>query len=82
MKRNRKTRAESLGRKDFRLLIKTCEHSDNPVVNKFLILMPRVYGLRIGEMAHMKKTWVDFESMVKDRDIAVEVLNSMVILER
>ncbi|HEC87036.1 MAG TPA: hypothetical protein ENI49_04120 [Thermoplasmatales archaeon] len=62
MKRNRKTRAESLGRKDFRLLIKTCEHSDNP--------------------AHMKKTWVDFESMVKDRDIAVEVLNSMVILER
>jgi len=60
MKRNRVTRVFIPGRKDFRLLMNACKQSDEMIVNKFLILMMGMLGLRIGEIIHMKRTWVDF----------------------
>jgi len=64
MKRNRSTRVLIPGRKEFRLLMKTCEQTGEPIVNKFLILMMGLLGLRIGEIIHMGETWVDFENEI------------------
>ncbi|GAI15715.1 unnamed protein product, partial [marine sediment metagenome] len=61
MKRNRVTRVFIPGKKEFRLLMNACKQSDEMIVNKFLLLMMGMLGLRIGEIIHMKKTWVDFE---------------------
>ena len=43
-------------------LISMCERSEHPVENNFIVQTMLILGLRRGEVAHMKKSWVDFNN--------------------
>ena len=50
-----------LSKEKRRQLIKTCEQTDKTIEYKFVVLMLVKLGLRIAEIAHIEKNWVDFE---------------------
>ena len=60
MKKSKKTKMEFLGRPQTYKLVQASERSPQPLVDKFLVLMMVVLGIRIGELAHMTREWVDF----------------------
>lgn len=60
MKKDKKTKMEFLGRQQTYKLIQASERSPQPLVDKFLILIVVVLGIRIGELVHMTKDWFDF----------------------
>lgn len=60
MKKSKKIKMEFLGRLETYKLVQASERSPQPLVDKFLVLMMVVLGIRIGELVHMTKDWVDF----------------------
>ncbi len=60
MKKSKKTKMEFLGRLERNKLVQACERIPQPLVDKFLVLMMGVIGIRIGELVHMTKDWFDF----------------------
>lgn len=62
MTRKGSARDDALSEEDFNRLIKTSERSDQPLENKFILLMAGRLGLRVGEIAHIKSGWFDFEN--------------------
>ena len=61
MTRSGSAKDDALSEEDFDRLVKACEQTDQPIENRFVILMAGMLGLRIGEIAHMKKSWIDFD---------------------
>jgi len=45
-------------------LVSACNNSDQPYENKFLVYLMGRLGLRIGELTHLKDTWIDFQSNI------------------
>lgn len=64
MTRTGSARDNSLTDKGFQRLLDACERSTRPLLDKFLVLVMGILGLRKGEVAHMKEGWVDFDKGV------------------
>lgn len=47
-------------KEEFEKLLKACELTDHPLLYRFIVLMTGIIGMRIGEVGHIKETWVDF----------------------
>lgn len=61
MDRKKSFRFCILDKDEFRQLIQACEKSNEPIQNKFILISMGVLGLRPGEIAHIRKSWVDFD---------------------
>lgn len=64
MTRTGSSKDDALSEEEFQKLLNACEQSTRSVLDKFLVLVMGVLGLRNGETAHMKADWVDFEKGV------------------
>lgn len=60
--RLRPTEYDILTKEECNRLINVCERSEHPIQNSFIVQTMMIPGLRIGEAAHMKKNWVDFNN--------------------
>ena len=52
----------SLTDEEFNRLLSVCNNSDQPYEDKFLVYGMGKLGFRIGEITHLKDTWVDSQS--------------------
>ena len=57
----RNAKDETLNEGEFSRLVQTCRDSKDSLINQFIVLMAGILGMRIGEIAHIKKHWIDFE---------------------
>lgn len=55
------SRDDSLTEDQFERLLKTSDQTKNPLENKFLVIIMGIGGLREGEVAHMKRSWINFK---------------------
>lgn len=50
----------ALSEDQFRLLVNASERSPQSVIDTFLILIMGILGLRVAEVTHMTRRWIDF----------------------
>jgi integrase len=61
----RHTREDALGQREFQLLLEGCYNIDDEYYAqqaRFCVLVAGRLGLRVGEITHMKKDWIDLSN--------------------
>ena len=47
--------------KQLKLLLEKCKYTKDPLVFKMIVIGTGIIGLREGELAHLRRQWIDFE---------------------
>ncbi len=63
-KRSGKSSEKVVTFEEFKLLLNCCKHTREPIEYRFVVMAAGRLGFRVGEIAHFKKSWIDYDAKI------------------